>query len=69
MLDLLDDVLGYILMSLLFGGLWEFASFFIIYFLCKIKNKEIPDDFGNNYGLYWLTNSILIFFCLLIFYK
>lgn len=60
MLKVLENIVGYIIMSLLFGGLWEFISFFVIYFLCKIRDKEVPEDFGNNFGLYWLTNSILL---------
>lgn len=63
MWGMLDNIIARIICSLIFGCIWTMIMYVIVYI---IKCKDISN---NNINIMIISNSILIFLCLLIFYQ
>lgn len=70
MLELLEIIVARLLMAVVVTAIWTVASIFISYVWCKILNKDETKelDFSES-TVKILTDFILIFICLLLFYR
>lgn len=69
MLNVLENIIGRLLFAIIPAIIWNVASVVITYALYKIKGRDIPDDYTDNFTYMLITNYILIFLYLLFFYK
>lgn len=68
MLNVLENIIGRLLLAIVPAIIWNVASLIITYALYKIKGEDIPDEYTNNFTYMFITNYILIFLYLLFFY-
>lgn len=69
MLVILENIIARLLLAIVPTALWTIASFIITHGLYEIKGKEVPQNYGDDFSYTYVTNYILIFLCLIFFYR